>query len=115
MLKICLFVQQNFRNNSIVQPSHLTPSRSPQIQLAARESFSVCVCSLEEFVNIGWPQFHSKMPNGEYITNIIKSLPFKLKYFANEKQLDHIPTIDEPVTPFRTKENFLIENILPSS
>ena len=45
------------------------------------------------------------MRNRDYVKPFIRGLPFKLKCIANEKKLDHNPTLEEPVTSFETFKN----------
>ena len=47
------------------------------------------------------------MKNREYVHVFMQGLPFKLKCIANEKKIDHNPTVDEPVILFETLKNFV--------
>ena len=77
------------------------------MQLATDESTSMYACRLEDLVNKGWPELYSKMINREYVNFFIRGVPIKLNCLANEKKLDHNPTVDETVIPFQKQKNFV--------
>ena len=52
------------------------------------------------------------MRNRDYVEYFIQGLPFRLKRLANEKKLDHNPTLEEPVILFAILKNYINMNLI---
>ena len=91
---------------------HEVQAEAQDAQVNTHGSISIYACRVKDFVNKRWTEYDAKIPNRKHVSFFIQGLPVKLKRLANEKKMNHNPTLDEIVIFLNFSKNISIENTM---
>ena len=101
------FTLEFLKHFNSVTAQYKAQAEAQNMKLNTHESISIYASCVEDLSNKSWPEHDAKMRNRDYVNNFILQFPFKLKRLANEKKVDHNPTLEEPVILVETLKNYI--------